>query len=324
MIPLQILGWGHSLPERTVDNQELAALVGRSPGWIGNRTGVQNRHWVKKETAPELAAEAARKALSSAGLKASDLDLLINASGTPAQAMPDGSALLQQCLGEEYYGLAGMSIHSSCLSFLQALQVAGALLVSGQYQRILICASEITSRALDFDQPESASLFGDAAAAVVVGRTPEAEDSRLVKSAFATYGQGAELCQIRGGGSTRHPQAKHTRPRDNLFQMKPAPLLRMALHHLPEFALALDPEPESTDLLVPHQASKAGCDLVGRLHWPEQVILSDLHRFGNTVAASIPLALSVYATEHGLSRGQKIVLLGTGAGFSLGGLVLRY
>lgn len=323
-MPLQILGCGHFLPERKVDNEELSSRVGRSALWIKERTGVMVRHWVKGETAPEMAAQAALQAVRSAGLQAGDLDLLINASGTPAQAMPDGSALLQQALGEEYYGLAGMSIHSSCLSFLQALQVAGALFASGQYSKALICASEITSRALDFSQAESASLFGDAAAAVVVARTPRGEESELLAAEFATFAQGAELCEIRGGGSTRHPQAEHTVPGDNLFQMKAAPLLRMALQYLPDFAQRLDPEPQLTDFLIPHQASKAGCDLVKRLHWPEPVIVSDLHRFGNTVAASIPLSLSLLASERGLKRGQKLVFLGTGAGFSLGGIVLRY
>lgn len=275
-------------------------------------------------TAAHMAAEAAREAMQQAGWRASDLDLIINASGTPAQAMPDGAVLLQQELGKEYYGLAGLSIHSSCLSFLNAFQVAASLLLSHAYERILIVSSELTSRALDFSQPESACLFGDGAAAVAVQRTPEGSASKLHRAAFRTYSQGASLSEIRGGGSTRHPQAEHTTVQDNLFQMKPAPLLRMALEYLPGFAQELEPDPGRTDLLIPHQASKAGGELVRRLPWPAQKIVSDLHRFGNTVAASIPLSLYFAAAERGLSRGERIVLLGTGAGFSLGGLVLTY
>lgn len=323
---VKILGTGRALPARVVDNEELAELCGLSSALITERSGVNSRHWVTDETASELGAQASGLALQAARLGAKDIDLIINASGTPPQVMPDGAALLQRELGQEWKGTPTFSVHSSCLSFLSALRVAAALISSGQARRILIVSTEVTSVALDFEQPESSILFGDGAAAVILG--PSEGLSRIEKCSFQTFSEGADLTEIRGGGTLRHPQNPLTSAKDNLFQMSHRSILKLALKTLPPFLEEFEPGlscgAETFDWLIPHQASKSGMELLKRLGWPEERTLSNLSTFGNTVAASIPLSMSVAIETQKIQRGDRLLMVATGAGFSLGAICLVY
>ena len=323
---VKILGTGYHLPQRVVENDVLSKLCGQSPDWIEDRGGVQSRHWVTQETAPQLGASAARKALEASKLQPSDIDLIINASGTPAQVMPDGAVLLQGELGSDWSGTSTFSVHSSCISFLSALRIAACLLASQQARHILIVSSEVTSGALDFEQPESAILFGDGAAAVILGVSKD--DSRLEKSHFQTFAEGAKLTEIRGGGSLRHPQHPETTDKDNLFQMKHTPILKMALRTFPpfleSFETGLSTGCDRFDWVIPHQASRSGMSLLKKLGWNESKLISHLSTVGNTVAASIPISLAMAVEEERIKRGQRLLLVATGAGFSMGAVSLVY
>ncbi len=207
-LPLKILGVGRYLPERTVPSSEVEALCGLPAGWIERRSGVLERRWVTREsgeTASHMGAQAAREAVAEAGLALTDLDLILNASGTPEQAIPDGGPLIQRQLGLGSSGIACLSVHATCLSFLAALDLSANLLATGRYRHILIVTAEIGSAGINVREPESASLMGDAAAAVVVSRTPPGEAACLQAARLETYGDGADLTAIRGGGTRRHP-----------------------------------------------------------------------------------------------------------------------
>lgn len=322
---LQIVALGRCLPSRCVSNQELEPLLQRSAPWIEKRCGVRTRYWVNKETAPGLAAEAAREALLKSGLAVGDIDLVINASGTPWQVLPDGSAWQQRELG---LNCSGFSVHSTCLGFLNALEIAGSFLQTGAYRNILITVSEVCSRALNFQHPESAALFGDGAVAAVVRATPPGEDSGLLKTLFRTYPQGCELTEIRGGGSRRHPADPATKPEDNLFSMNGPALLRLARELLPVFLEELMPGLSrglnDVDRVFPHQASRLGLSILSRFGWPAEKTETVLAELGNVVAASIPLCLYQAQEAGRLVRGGKVLLLGTGAGFSMGAVLMRY
>lgn len=313
-----IAGLGRYLPERRVGNVEVGQLCGRSSAWIGKRTGVLERRWVLHETAPQMGAEAAREAIERARVAWEDIDLILHASGTPAQALPDGGALVQRELGLR--GVAAFSIHATCLSFLVGLHTAWALIKSGAYRNILLVSTEVTSGSLNFADPYSCALFGDGAAAAVI-QGPGDLTYRL-----ETYGEGAGLTQVRGGGSLRHPS--RCAPEDNLFSMDGPAVLRMACGILPGFLERLRPGLSQTlagvDWVIPHQASVAGLAILERFNWPRERVVSNLASLGNTVAASIPLALYEAVESGRLRRGDEILLLGTGAGFSLGGALLRY
>ena len=203
-LPIKIAGVGRYLPERVVPSAEVEALCGLPPGWIERRSGVRERHWATTETSSYMGAQAAREAVAEAGLALSDIDLIMNASGTPEQAIPDGGPLVQRQMGLGSSGIACLSVHATCLSFLAALDLCANLLATGRYQRILIVTSEIGSVGINFKDPESASLIGDAAAAAVVVRTPPGEAAALSAARLETYGDGADFTAIRGAGTRRH------------------------------------------------------------------------------------------------------------------------
>ena len=327
-LPLKIIGLGRYLPPRIVQNSELERIYALSAGWVERRNGVRERRWVTTETASFMAAEAAREALDEAGLRPDQLSLIINASGTAEQAIPDTGALIQRQLGLGRSGIPAMSVHTTCLSFLTALDVAANFLSTGRYTTILIVSSDISSCGINPKEPESATLVGDAAAAVVVSRSGMEDASAIHHAHFKTYGAGASFPAIRGGGSAHHPAKPDHNSDDDLFRMDGPAVLRMVRSFdeafLEELYAGLSTSLRDIDLVVPHQSSKVGLLLLQRYGWPEAKIIHTLEWLGNCVAASIPATLYQAVRSTTLQRGQKFLLVGTGAGLSIGGLVMTY
>lgn len=327
-LPLKIAGFGRYLPSRIVPSSELESLCGLPEGWVARRNGVRERRWASGETSSFMAAQAALEALTEAGLKPGQLDLVINASGTPEQAIPDTGALIQRQLGLGRSGIPAMTVHTTCLSFVTALEVAANYLHSGRFDRILIVSSDITSCGINLNQPESATLVGDAAAAVVVVRPGAGERSMIRNANFRTYGAGAYMTAIMGGGSARHPHKQGHNPEDDLFHMDGPAVLRMAKEYggafLEELCPGLSKSLVDIDLVVPHQSSRVGLQLLRGYGWPEQSIMQTLEQLGNCVAASIPATLYEAVRGGRVKRGDRLLLVGTGAGLSIGGLVLVY
>jgi 3-oxoacyl-[acyl-carrier-protein] synthase-3 len=326
--PLKIIGLGRYLPSRVVPNSELEKMCGVPTGWVERRNGVRERRWVTDETSSFMSAQAAREALDEAGLKPNQLDLIINASGTSEQAIPDTGALIQRQLGLGKSGIPAMTVHTTCLSFVAALDVAGNFLQTGRYKKILIASADVASCGINPKEPESASLVGDAAAAVVVTRTGDGDPAAIHNAHFKTYGEGAYLTTIMGGGSARHPRYPNHNPEDDLFHMDGPAVLRMVREIGSDFLEELYPGLSKSlmdiDVVVPHQASKVGLLMLTRFGWPEQKIMHTLETLGNCVAASIPVTLYQAVRDGNLQRGHKLLIAGTGAGLSIGGLVLTY
>jgi 3-oxoacyl-[acyl-carrier-protein] synthase III len=327
-IPLKIIGLGRYLPSRIVHSAELETLCALPPGWVERRNGVRQRRWVGSETASFMAAEAAREALEEARLEPGELSLIINASGTAEQAIPDTGALLQRQLGLGSSGIPSMTVHNTCLSFISAMDVASNYLSSGRYRNILIASSDISSCGINIKEPESATLVGDAAAAVVVTRASEGEQSAIRHANFRTYGDGAYLTTIMGGGSAFHPSKPGHNPDNDLFHMDGSAVLRMVRRFDESFLEELYPGLSKSlldiDLVVPHQASRVGLHMLRRFGWPETKVMQTLDWLGNCVAASIPATLYQAVRDGSLQRGEKLLLVGTGAGLSIGGLVMTY
>lgn len=327
-LPVKILGLGHYLPPRVVTNEQVEARCGLTPGWVARRTGVLQRRWVDGESSSWMGAQAARRALEAAELRLGDIDLILNASGTQQQAIPDGAPLIQRELGLGDSGVPCFSVHATCLSFLMALQVGARFLMTDECRHILIVSADIASCGLNFNQPESAALLGDAAAAAVIGLPKETDTSKIHAVHFATYGQGAELTQIRGGGSQCPPNHPDTTPEDNLFQMNGLQVLKLTRKHGTAFLETLRPGLSSglpgIRWVVPHQASKMGMELMYAYGWPHDRVITTLERFGNCVAASLPLTLYEAVRLGQVQRGDEVLLVGTGAGLSIGGMILTY
>ncbi len=308
-------------PPRVETAAELAPLIGRSADWIVERTGVRERR-ICEEPVEVMAARAARAALGP-GLTP---DLILNASVSPRQLIPDTSVYLQRELGLE--GIPSYSIHASCLSFLAALHDAAALVAAGAYRRVLVVSAERGSIGRNMSEPESAALIGDGAAAAVLEPTPMDEASALVGWRMTTWPSGAALTELRGCGQARRPDDPATRLEDNRFSMDGPAVYKMALRRVPAFVRALlvghGLGVGDVDWVVPHQASGPGLALLPRLGFPAERTVNIVGEFGNCVAASIPMALAHLAASGKLFRGQTVLLLGTGAGFSVAGALLRW
>ncbi|MEM7734948.1 MAG: 3-oxoacyl-[acyl-carrier-protein] synthase III C-terminal domain-containing protein [Deinococcota bacterium] len=330
-LPLKIEGVGCYLPQRIVRNEELEQRCQLPTGWISKWMGVHERRWAdhQRETNAFMGARAAEDALANAACDLTDIDLILNASGTHQHMLPENAPFIQEELGRAAHGIAAMSINATCLSFVVGLDTAASLLATGRYTRILIVSSDIASVGLNFEQPESAALFGDAAAAVVVSRSAPDESACLESAHFVTYSDGVRLTEIFAGASFEpsyhYDQDKHAL---YVFNMQGRKVLRLARKHLPSFLetlrTGLSQSLDGIDVVIPHQASRMGLKLAGGLKWSGEKIVQTLSSLGNTIAASIPLTLHEAIKTGQLKRGMRVLLVGTGAGLSIGGVILRY
>jgi 3-oxoacyl-[acyl-carrier-protein] synthase-3 len=299
--------------------EDLAPRVGRSAEWIIRHTGVRRRH-ICTTSMEAQAAEAARAALGDGPPP----DLIVNASLTPRQLIPDSSVFIQRELGLS--GVPSFSVHATCLSFLVALHNVAALITAGAYKRVLIVSSEVGSVCRDYSEPESAVLIGDGAAAAIV--EPSTGPSRLQAYQMSTWGEGAELTELRGCGIFRHPNNPDTVPEDNLFHMNGIGVYKMARRRVAVVLKRLLQQAELSQqdipVVVPHQASGPALVALQRYGFPPERIINIIGEYGNCIAASIPMALAAAHEEGRLERGQPVLLLGTGAGLSVGGVILRW
>ena len=329
MLPIKIAGLGYALPDQRVTSAELLAAWSIPPGLVEHAAGVYERRYAAHETTAGLAAAASRMALANAGLTANDVDAIIGASTTPQQAIPCTAAFVQRELCAPDGGSVCFDVNATCLSFLVALQNASHLVAAGVYHTALVFSSELGSRFLNPRQPQSAILFGDAAAAAVITRAGSAETSAIHHSRFATYSSGADYTQVVGGGTRHSPNDPGTTPDMNLFDMDGKAVFRQAVRLLPAF---LDNflgqcgwQREQIDCIVPHQASRHGLDLLTqRLGFHSGQLFINLPQRGNCIAASIPLALAEAVAGGRIVRGDNVLLLGTGAGLTIGAVALTY
>lgn len=327
-LPVRIAGIGSYLPARIVTNDELEAQLGLAPGWIFDRTGVRERRRCVHETSSFMAAAAARQALDMAGLTPADLTAIIGASSTPQQAIPCTAVFVQRALEAPEGVAACFDINATCLSFLAAFDTAARLVASGAHRHVLVCSSESTSYSLDPDEPESAVLFGDAAAAIVVSHA-ESTSSALHGTRLQTWHSGAELSQIAGGGTLHHPNDPATTRSQNLFAMRGPQLFRKAAPLLGPFmddlCNSVGWQRSDVAAVVPHQASRHGIELGWkRLGFREEQIIVNLATRGNCIAASIPLALAEAVADGRVQRGDRVLLFGLAAGLSLGGAAVTF
>jgi 3-oxoacyl-[acyl-carrier-protein] synthase-3 len=327
---VKILGTGKYLPQQLITSAELDQRLGVPSGWSEAASGVAVRHFITDETASLMGAFAAGKALERAGISLRDIDCLISASGVMEQAIPCTAALISAHLGGEAINIPAYDINSTCLSFLTALDTLSYLVAAGRYRHVLIVSSEVASVGLNWQNKETCVLFGDGAAAAVIGRTGPGESSSILTSRMETYSEGAHFCEICGGGTGLHPRYYSEATKEAfLFRMDGKALFKKSAQLMPDFMRRLlEPAHISLDeikLVIPHQASGRAMELVRRkLGIESERFMTIIKNHGNTIAASIPMALHAAIEEGRICRGDRIMLLGTSAGLSLGGMVLVY
>ncbi|CAI6082751.1 beta-ketoacyl-ACP synthase III [Cohnella sp. JJ-181] len=327
---VKICGTGKYLPGRPVTDIEMDERLGVARGWTRKTTDVAVRYFANGETASEMGAKAAHAALADANLRFEDIDCLVCASGTREQALPCTAVYIQHAMGQQRSGVPAFDVDATCLSFLNALDVMSCMIAAGRYRRVLIVSTEIASLGLDWSHKESAALFGDGAAAVVLGPAADGETSAIVGASLRTYSEGAPYSEIRAGGSKRHPRGPlPAEPEDYLFRMDGPAIFKMAARLLPAFTddLLRDTGTRMADFkaVVPHQGSAMAVRLLRKklgISASQLVYITPEH--GNTIAASIPMGLHEAIRAGRIVRGDRVLLIGTAAGLTLGGLVLDY
>lgn len=321
-VPVSILGTGSILPSRRVRAEDLDAQLGLSPGTSLARNGVATRYFAApEETSSGLGAAALRRALAVAGREPADLDAILFASVLAEQPMPTTSILIHRQIGGRAAGVTCFDVNASCNGFLKLLDIAAAGIHSGVWRHVGIVAAELGSRGLNWEDLDTCTLFGDGAAAAVAGPS---ESAGILASRSVTLSDGLDHCRIPAGGTRYNVRTPPPAESDYFFAMNGRGLLRLIQEHFPPFLDALLAQ-HPVSLVVPHQASAIGLAFLGKQLRPRQIPHMDiLAGVGNQVTASLPTALHHAFSEGRCRTGDTTLLVGTAAGVSLSGLVLRH
>lgn len=327
---VKILGTGHVLPRQEVLSSDLDKQLGLPQGKLESVGGVHKRYFAgKDEYAAKLAAAAAIKALAAAGLQLGDIDCLVATSATMDQGMPSNAALIHAELGLSNSAIPAFDINASCLGFLAALDSITWMIAAGAYKRVLVVAADLASCGLNWNHLESSAIFGDGAAAVVLS-AENTSGSQILASSLKTYSEGAHYCEIPAGGSRYHPSRidQEFSPLTK-FHMDGKKVFKLASTHMPDFMSKLlinaGKSLQDIDWFVPHQASQLALHhLTKRLDVSPDKVINIFAYHGNQVAASLPTALDIGIKDGRIKRGDTLLLIGTGAGLSIGGVVLEY
>lgn len=319
-LPVKILGTSVYLPARLVTSATLEKELGYCPGAFKKASGVRQRYYAENETSTEMGAIAAERALATAQIKRDEIDAIISLSAAPQQAVPTNAALIHQKLGLRESAVA-FDINSTCLSFLTGLFCMGHLIKSGVYHSVLLVSSDIASVGLNPKDPKTASLFGDGAAACILGAS---EKGGVLRSHFEVHSRYVNACRCEGGGTllglNRESLERHYFHMNGpqLFKAAIPPLLKM----IEQFKKEVHRE---IDLYIPHQASPFALDLLQRkLRTEDSQFVHIVRDYGNMIATSIPFALHKAIDDKRLKRGDTALLFGTGAGLTIGGILLEY
>ena len=327
--PIRIAGTAHALPDTEVTSYELDTRLGLAAGTIERTSGVRTRRVCTGEDQIDLAVRAAERAMEDAGVGPEDIDLILGASGVPYQTIPATAPLVMRRLGLRAGEVTAFDVNATCLSFVVALDLAAARIALGQTRLALIVSSEVPSRALPWaDQPDVAALFGDGAAAMVVARAGPGQ-AGIRASMMCTYPSGYEASTLVSGGTRidfhSDPQ---TFAQNAVFRMDGPALFKITHRHFPSFVQrVLDAagwRHDDVDLVVPHQASPLALDhMIRATGMAASRIVNISRRLGNQIAASIPTALDIARRDGLLPPGTRVLLLGTSAGVSFGGMAIE-
>lgn len=320
-------------PEKKLCSQTLDQQLNLPPGTVFNKSGVQVRSIAAKgETQAKMGKMAAFEALKKANIAFEDLDALVCANGTAQQLIPCNAALLQREMGYGDSGVACFDVNSTCLGFITALDMVSNAITMGRFKKVMIVISDIASVGINWSDLESASLFGDAAVAYILTAAEDSEDATKVLSAhMKTFADAVDVCQIQSGGVGK--LAYHYTPEQHeefLFSMDGPKVFKKAAQYIQRFVEETLEKSGYTlsevDHVVPHQASKSAMELIRRrLNVPShQFHTSIFENVGNCIAASIPMVFHEGIRTGQIQKGQKVLLLGTGAGLSFGAILLEY
>ena len=321
-----IIGMGHAYPEGILTNADLEKMVDTNDEWITTRTGIRQRHKAAtNEYTSQFGTKAALQAIERAGIKPTDIDIIICATTTPDQIMPSTGALIQAQIGAT--NAAGMDVFAACSGFLYGITMVESMIRTGQIRYALVIGAEILTKYVDYTDRGTCVIFGDGAGAAVLGPVPEGKG--ILATKIKSDGRYEEQLYCPGGGTKLGITHDSIDNRDNFFKMKGNELFKVAVRSMADISAEMIEKAGYTvddiDLVVPHQANQRITDAVAsRLGVPEEKVYSNIAEMGNTSSASIPIALDECIESGKVKEGSLVLLTAFGGGVTWGGTVIRF
>ena len=321
-----ITGWGRYAPERVLTNRDLESMVDTSDEWIVSRTGIRERRVAAAhETTASMGAVASLRAIRTAGIEPDDIDLILLATLTPDYWMPSTAALVKEAIGSKR--AAAMDVAAACSGFVYAFATAQAYIAGGLAQHVLVIGAELLTRFLDYTDRSTCILFGDGAGAVVLSASDEPGGALGIE--LTTAPEGAYMIWLPAGGAKSPPSAETIARGEHFIRMEGKETYRFATKTMATTALesvrksGLDAS--DIDLFIPHQANVRIVEAVAKgLDLPMDKMYVNLDRYGNTSAASVPIALAEAVNEGRVKVGDRIVMVAFGAGFTSGAVTVEW
>ncbi|MBB5327710.1 beta-ketoacyl-ACP synthase III [Tunturiibacter gelidoferens] len=318
---------GTYVPPRLLTNADLEKMVATNDQWITERTGIRERHIVEPGVATsDLAIEAAKKCLAVRGIEASELEVIIVATVTPDMFFPATACIVQDKLGAK--GAWGFDLSAACSGFPYALQVGAKLVESGMHKKVMVIGADVMSSIIDYTDRATCVIFGDGAGAVLLEPCEEGEIG-LVDYWHEIDGSGASALNMPGGGSLHPPTPETVASKMHYVHQDGQAVYKFAVRKMAEAAEIILSRNglvgKDLGCFIPHQANKRIIlSTAERLGLPEESVIINIDRFGNTTAATIPMAMQTALEEKRLKKGDLVLLASVGAGFTVGATLLRW
>ena len=320
-----IIGTGSYVPEKVLTNKDLEKIMDTSDEWITTRTGIKERRIARKDEATsDMSYEAALRALKDAKIDAKDIDLVIVSTVTPDMAFPATACIVQDKLGVENIGAFDME--AGCSGFVYALSMGWQFVATGAYNKVLVIGSETLSRIINWDDRNTAVLFGDGAGAAILAPTDE---EGLLSFELGSQGSGGELLKMPAGGSRMPATAESVEKKFHSIFMAGNEVYKFAVRTMGDASLRVIEKAglkkEDIDFFVPHQANIRIIESARRrVGLPKEKVFVNLDKYGNTSSASVAIALDEAVKSGKISKGSSVVLVSFGAGLTWAAMALKW
>ena len=323
----KISALGTYVPPRVLTNADLEKIVDTSDEWIYSRVGIRERHILEKGMATsDMAVEAARRCLAERGIAPQEVEAIIVATVTPDMLFPATACLVQDKLGAK--GAWGFDLSAACSGFVYALQMGAKLIETGAHSKVLVIGADTMSSILDYTDRATCVLFGDGAGAVLLEPAGEGETG-LIDFVHEIDGSGGHSLCMPGGGSLHPPSAETVEKKMHFVHQEGQSVYRFAVRKMAEVSETILARNgigvADLNCFIPHQANKRIIQSTAeRLGLPEERVIINIDRYGNTTAGTIPLAMNTAREEDRLHKGDLVLIASVGAGFTVGATLLRW
>ena len=322
-----ILGSGSELPTKVMTNTDFEKLIDTSDEWITTRTGIKERRILEEgKGSADMAYHASVKALQAAGLEANDLDAIIVGTCTPDYPMPSSACVLEDMLGARK--VFSFDVNAACSGFLNALAVTDSFVQTGKIRNALVVGSDVLSRVINWHDRTTCVLFGDGAGAIVVGASSDSNRG-ILSTRLRTDGSYAKTLYVPAGGSLKPASIETIENKQHTITMNGKEVFKIAVRAMEEISREVLEEAnvsiDEVSLVIPHQANRRIINaLAERLKVPLEKVMVNVDKYGNTSAASVPVALDEAWRQGRIAAGDTVLLNSFGAGFSWGAALIRF